>query len=315
MYRYASDLRSVQEVPKLAARTDANQVRPSSGAQREARPAPFGEDTAPIAKPARPSAGRRVPRSASSRGQGQGQGDNLETTSGPTNNGPRSPLSRGVEEYLKSRALVQLPTSVLANAADYITDSFQQIALKPEYQKKFVMNPGEQQSMLLWRAQSLREGSLVDDSTKETIGRYLDEIIAADPLLFSALNCAFCFYPEREPDEFPSGFVKRFLKSRANGPGALSREVLIKPDKFEGLRYVPLDMRLKWRQELPDKIEGRLLKCEYLPDDGTMGTRKLRLYWYRMTPPNWDQISRTLSRNHPLNADVRPPREACPDGL
>ena len=229
--------------------------------------------------------------------------------------GARSALSKGVEQYMSSRAYLKLPDDVLANAADAITERFRQIALKPEYQKDFIMKSGEQESFLLWRAQSLKDGdsSMVDKATKDAMERFLNDIFSADPLLFAALDCPFCPEPSRDQAEHPTGFAKRFLKPRANGFGALSDEKLVRPETFEGLRYVPLDMRLKWREELPKNVGGSLLKCEYLPQDNTTGPRTVRYYWYRATPPNWEQISRSLSRNHPLNADVRPPREACDD--
>jgi hypothetical protein len=238
----------------------------------------------------------------------------LTPAKAPSARGPRSNLSRSVERYLRSRMSVKLPDAVLVSSADYIADRFEKINLKPEYYKNWIRGTSDQEMFLLWKAWEYKTADLVDRSTKEGVQRFLDEIISADPLLYAALDCASCYAPPADKVEHPAGFAQRFLKPRENGFGALSEESLNDPVKFEGMRYAPLDMRLKWRDELPGNVGGRLLYCEYLPpQDESMGIRNVQIYWYKATPPNWEQIRRSLSRNHPLLTDVGTPRSACPN--
>jgi hypothetical protein len=225
---------------------------------------------------------------------------------------PRTSLAKAVERYLKSRASVNIPNETLASAADFIAGRFQKIPLEPGDKNNFLSGTGEQEIFLLWMAYQYTSGNLISQTTKNQMQRFLDEIISEDPLLFAALNCASCPRPP-QPEEHPPGFAARFLRPRANRASALSNELLVQPQRFEGLIDHPLEMRLQWRSELPKNLDGRLLKCEYLPDDNTMGTRSLRYYWYRATPAGWTQTSRSLSRNHPLLTDVGAPRDSCPD--
>jgi len=123
---------------------------------------------------------------------------------------------------------------------------------------------------------------------------------------------------------FPEGFEKRFEKPHYGGPGALSRETLdrgcwvYREIAAWELKQKPLtkphnETMSKWIKLFPEKVWGErcLIRCEYIPADGSPHSRKQVFYWYKKAPTGWDK----LPASHPLRKRIGPPRAAAPDRL
>jgi len=217
-------------------------------------------------------------------------------------------LVKGVERYVKSRLAFAIPDDVLMEASNSIAKGFEDLPITDKTRQQFIVQTPDGEVFELWRLARNASDSDLPRSERAMWKTFYEQTQAADRLLFSALNAVWEWRKSIMPER-PAGFASRFLKARPSGPSALFNETLVDPKRFQGLRSVEASIRYNWLREVPATLEGRLLRCEYLPAAGESGYLHVKMYWYHSMPKNWSSVGASLSRSHPLIADVAPQRQ------
>ncbi len=246
-----------------------------------------------------------------------------------TKTSKRSKRSLAIQNYLISRLILEHPNleKELAIVADRIDAK---ISASKIYKKKMHEWWGQwngEPIFHLYRIDHLSDSDFYGEINKQRADRLTDEIRDTfDPLLWSVL--AGVWYHEAYSLDnkylpvFPENFKKRFDKPRFSGPGALYKGSLDYP-KWVFMDIASFELGLNGGREFKTISEwGKLfhkdiwkerilLRCEYVPEDGSPHAIKPVFYWYKKAPIGWDKIP----ANHPLKKRIGPPRNSAPDRL
>jgi len=248
--------------------------------------------------------------------------------------GTRSERAVAIQNYMMSRLAIKIPDpdGQLGPMADRIDLKISAAQVPKIGESNYWWGEWNgKPTFKLYRINDQSHNSNHSEVIQERYDRLYDEIEdALDPLLRSAMVGLWgdaslekqrrsSFFPV-----FPEGFEKRFEKPHYSGPGALSRETLDRGcwvyQDIAGweLKQKPLTEEYnktmgEWIKLFPESVwkERCIIRCEYIPADGSPHSRKHVFFWYKKAPPGWDK----LPAGHPLRKKIGPPLTAAPDTL
>lgn len=234
---------------------------------------------------------------------------------------PPHPDGEAVASFLRTRAMVEVPESVLIDLSNLIARILAESpGIPASMRAEWIVEYDGRRWLDLPQVGQARSGTALSRSVRDAVDRAVDRVTLADPMALAAFYDIWMHDRGYRRPVLPDGFGEQLRGRRPSGGGALLGVQVLGAFDF-AMEHV---RRLERSERAPhvaalDAIraqlaDARVLVCEYIPADGNLSYALERALWYRSAPANWSELAAKLPSGQPLSW-IGPAQSSAPATL